>query len=80
MSQEGAIERLIEGSDRPIPKAFVKNIRIPDGPLEGVLAQPCHCNRATDPEADDVNLIMWYRTQTPMYVHRECLQEVDRNA
>lgn len=72
---EGKIGELIQDNNsRPIPKDFVRGIRIPFGPLEGVLAKPCHCNYPTDPDDLDVFLIIWYRTQTPMYVHRSCLE------
>ena len=60
-----------------IPKGFLTQIYIEDGPREGELASPCLCGHPTDPDDPNVALIGWYSTGQLMYVHRDCVRGED---
>lgn len=60
-----------------VPKEFLSQIYIEDGPIEGELAAPCLCGYPTDANDPDIRLIVWYSTGKLMYAHKDCIGKDD---
>lgn len=67
---------MMDGHELQIPKGFLTSLRVPHGPMEGQLAQPCLCGYETDLDTQQLHLIQW-KDGRLMFCHPGCISGPD---
>ena len=65
-----------------VPKKFVRGIRVPFGPLEGQLAEPCICGYETSlDQIFEEGETLWLITHNDrlIFCHEECIPPPPNN-